>query len=335
MTCSSLPVADFKPTISEDPERPSEGFDPVHNAEDAAQLSKYWLPARPDPDTQPELYAHWEEMFWPPPQFVHAQSNRPMMMDKYPHEPGFWQVSTRLESSRNWSGAYLECKDANRFARVVGAWTVPFLHPGVRTKEDGTQPFQCSMWIGLDGKKLSSRSMPQVGTEQRLNPKTGAQEQHLWWEWWRRGDPKPEIPAAIEGVKIEAGHRVLCSISVLTPKIVRIHVVNRTLGLFATVQLTGGEPLLGASAEWIVERQSDYMISNDFLYPLPDYTEATFEKCAVENLDVTVPAPAWVPRYIRMIQHFKEQGRIAVISTPRMYETPRNVRVLYHRPFHD
>ena len=309
-------------------------YDPVNNAEDAAKLSYYWLPSRPDPNKQPELYAHWEEMFWPPPKFVLAESTEPPhpIEEVVLRQPSFEGLSGRLESSQNWSGAYLEPREANRFSRVVGAWTVPSVKPGVRQESDLGKQFRFSIWIGLDGKKGWTNSMPQVGTEHKLTKDDGTQEDIVWWQWWIRDEDKPEWPRTMKGIAVKPGDRVLCSMSVMDPKYVRIHVVNRTTGLFTTVQLKGPKPLVGATAEWVVERQSNVYIRRDFLYPVPDYSEVTFDKCAVENVRTTTPAPPWVPRYIRMTETFKKQRRVAVISTPSTGEEPRKVRLTYRRP---
>jgi hypothetical protein len=254
------------------------------------------------------------------------------LLGAFEHEPAFWAMGSRIESSRNWSGAYLESRNANPFARIVGAWTIPTIKPGVRQEEDGDKDFQFSMWIGLDGKMPWTKSMPQVGSEQGF--KNGEQVQHLWWQWWQRPPPgeDPEKPVKIRGVKIKPGDRVLCSLSVMSPTCVRLHVVNRTKGKFATVQLTAMEPVLGVTSEWVLERQSDFQVSADFLYPMPDYGHATFDHCVSENQAPAALEPVWMPRYIRLLQILRTARRAVIISKPDLRQKARTVRLSYRRP---
>jgi len=311
---------------------PGSGYDPVNNAADRAKLEYYWLPARSDPTTQPALYAHWAMMFLPSPTFVRAKSvsmgPRASFL-QYLDAPSLG--GRRLESSRNWAGAYLSSRGGNRLKRVVGVWTVPEVKPGVRQESDAGKEFQCSAWIGIDGKKGWTNSMPQVGTEHKIEL-NGTFTHTVWWEWWLRDENPPEWPWAITGIAIQPGHKMLCSISVMSGNCVRIHVLNRTTGYFATVQLTGKMPLVGATAQWIVERQSNVFLRPDFQYPMPDYGEVKFENCAIENHAATLPEPPWVPRYIRLTEAFKNQGRVAVISMPSLREKSRTLRVTYQRP---
>jgi hypothetical protein len=323
--------------VHEAPALPPKGFDPLKA--NAAELEKFWLPERPDRKRQPDLYAHWHEMFSPLPTFVLAQS----VLRDDPDASNMPNVAPRLragagllESSRNWSGAYLDCTNANPFRRVVGAWTIPAVKPGIRQKDDLDLPFQCSAWIGIDGKKEWTESMPQVGTEHGIDPDDGTHDHFLWWQWWqRRPGRDPELPYIIRGVPVKPGDRVLCSVTVVSPERVRIHVVNRKTNLFATVQLTADEPVRGGTAEWVVERQSDFRRGPDVLHPLPDFTEVTFDHCAVEGLDAAVPPQQWVPRYIQLTQIMRtpdEQVRSAIISRPAVQEEPRTVKVVYQSP---
>jgi Peptidase A4 family len=330
----------FGEAITGTPEAPlpPEGFDPVRNPKDVDRLAEFWLPERPDHKKQPDLYAHWHEMFSPLPTFVKARSlprHKPHVSNMPNVPPRLRAGAGLLESSRNWSGAYLDCTNANPFRRVVGAWTIPAVNPGIRQKDDLDLPFQCSAWIGIDGKKQWTESMPQVGTEHGIG--SGGRRHHfLWWQWWqRRPGRDPELPFIIRGVPVKPGDRVLCSLTLVTPERVRIHVVNRKTNLFATVEVTADEPVRGGTAEWVVERQSDFRRGPDVLHPLPDFTEVTFDHCAVEGLDAAVPPQHWVPRYIQLTQIMRnpdEQARLAIISRPAVQEEARTVKVVYQSP---
>ncbi|KRQ01032.1 G1 family glutamic endopeptidase [Bradyrhizobium manausense] len=320
---------------------PHAGFDPLTAT--PAELDYYWLPAKPDPVTQPELYEHWSEMMSPAPAFVAAQSQPPPFpfATSVPEPLHHNRLRSRLQNSRNWSGAYLSSNHANRFTRVVGRWTVPQIRPGVRAKQEPAGlAFKCSIWIGLDGKKRWTESMPQVGSGHKVQDGGVGESHELWWQWWHRDSPAVSdyLPWTIKGVPISAGDLILCSLNVSStdPKTVRLHVVNRTSGIFATVQLKR-EPVLGSTAEWVVERPGDWAtpigINKDGpLFPLPNYGEVIIDRCATEH--AFPPAqPAFLPRLIRMKQKFQQFNRVAVISNPSVRrEPPARIRVNYHEP---
>ena len=60
---SAMPVSSAVPQILGPATLPPDGFDPIGSVVDADRLEEFWLPARPDPQLEPELYGHWEEMF--------------------------------------------------------------------------------------------------------------------------------------------------------------------------------------------------------------------------------------------------------------------------------
>jgi hypothetical protein len=209
--------------VSQPSKLPPEGFNPIDKPEDRRRLEEFWLPSRPDPDVEPDLYAHWEEMFSEPLRFVQASSQ------EYAQRGGVnmaCQIAAPFETSRNWSGAYIVPQRANRFTRVVGRWQVPRVRAGVGTTA-GSSTFQCSVWIGLDGKNGWTRSMPQVGTLQTVQNGV-PQAPNLWWQWWLRYGPSR--PQNITGVAVDFDDVVLCSLSAMSPTLVRFHVKNKNTG---------------------------------------------------------------------------------------------------------
>jgi hypothetical protein len=320
---------------------PPAGFDPLTASPD--ELKYYWLPAKPDPAHQPELYEHWSEMMSPAPTFVLPESEEPphALVDSLPGPPNSQRPRSRLQNSRNWSGAYISANHANRFMRVVGRWTVPHIKPGTRADgEPPGLPFKCSIWIGLDGKKRWTSSMPQVGSVHEIQDGGTSECHDLWWQWWKRKSDAVDdnLPWKIKGVPIRPDDLILCSLSVCAthPEIVRLHVLNRTSGIFATVQLKR-EAVLGSTAEWVVERPGDWLTPVGInregpLFPLPDYDEVIIDRCATEH-DPPPAAPAFLPRLIRMKQKFPQFNRVAVISQPSIRrEPPARVRVNYRKP---
>lgn len=322
-------------TFKDQADLPPPGFDPVNNPADRAELEHYWLPAMPDPVHQPTLYEHWREMLSLPLTYVVPKSTAaPAGMN--PALVAGQVAAGNLQSSFNWSGTFLEANGDRSFARVTGAWTVPTIGNGTRAPGDPQDlPFRCSVWIGIDGKKLFTKSMPQVGSVQWLTAK-GTQEQGLWWQWWRRGySAQDGLPYDMTGVPVSPGDRVLCNITAVAPNRVWVNVANRTTNTFATVQITGGEPVVGDTVEWIVERPADFALSAGPddpgpLFPMPDYGTLTIDKCAADYLLPSVGS--WVPQFVQMIQAFPIPNRTAVISKPSTISDAGKVELSYQAP---
>ncbi len=354
MAGASNPTVDMAVTTAhEDIAPPPEGFDPVNNPADAARLEEYSLPPRPDEHLQPELHDHWREMLSPPMSFVGAQSKRPAVFSPpgssvgaqskrlelaaflTRHDPKFTgRFGSRMQNSRNWSGAYLTRNGGKPFTRVAGRWTVPSVKAGVRSDGETTLKFKSSIWIGIDGKKRWTNSMPQVGTAQELDSDDETQIHHFWWQWWQRGQATVNtLPWRMCGLPLSAGDVVLCNLMVMDPQTALVHAVNRTRNRFATVKLTSDAKLECSTAQWVVERPGEWMNPvPETLCPLPDYGEVIIDKCVgISALDQA--APAFAPRLIRLKATFPDPTRSAVISSPSIRnESARTVRMTYRRP---
>lgn len=337
MACEPNSAVDMAVTTThEDIAPPPEGFDPVNNPADAAMLQEYLLPPRPNEHLLPDLHDHWCEMFSPPMTFVRARSTPPGMPAVLPpRDLSFTgRFGSRIQNSRNWSGAYLTRSGGKPFTRVAGRWTVPGVKAGVRSDGEAGLKFKSSIWIGIDGKKRWTNSMPQVGTAQELASDDATQIHHFWWQWWQRGQATVDsLPWRMNGMPLEAGDVVLCNLMVVDPHSVLVHAVNRTKNLFATVKLVSEAKLECSTAQWVVERPGEWMNPvPETLCPLPDYGEVAIDKCvAISALDQA--APAFAPRLIRLKATFPNPTRSAVISTPSILDEPsRTVRLQYRRP---
>ena len=332
--------------IHDPPGLPPTDFDPVNNLGDRMRLEEFWLPPCPDPEREPELHEHWREMFSWPLRFVLAGS-RPieqpvttaLLALRVPGPP----ATAGFETSSNWSGAYVLPNRGDRFSRVVGRWEAPRVKPGTGPNPPGL-PFRCSIWIGLDGKKTWTKSMPQVGTVHTVARDGTPEDPKLWWQWWIRDGHS--APHDISGVPIRAGDEVLCSLTVVSPHQVRFHVKNCNTGTFAGFAVSEPMPLRGATAEWVVEQPSDPPDSPKVgnsrrelepLFPLPDYGSVLFRHCAAQA--AAAPGvggryhPLRTPRLIRMSQLLTQPTRKAVISVPsRRNQKLGELRVTYRAP---
>lgn len=337
-------------TFRDPPALPPSTFDPVNNAADAAKLEQFWLPSMPDPQKQPELYEHWKEMLSPPMTFVPADAKavnaskpRPTALQlvaagspAHLHgSPLGFLLNAGPPTSWNWSGAFLEASDSRIFSRVAAAWTVPSIKTGVRSAlEPPGVPFRCSTWIGIDGRG-GTDSMPQLGTVHKLTAE-GTQEHGLWWQWWRRGYSKPDgLPHDVTGVAIDVGDRVMCSLVAIARDVMRMHFVNRTKGLFATLQVNGAAPIKGLTAEWILERPADFTraVTPDDpgpRHPLPDIGTVAMDKCVADF--GTLPVPTWSPQFIELVQQFSNPDLTRVICRPSSVDGRGTLRFTYLRP---
>lgn len=329
--------------IHDPPGLPPSDFDPIGNPGDRARLEEFWLPSRPDPEREPELHEHWQEMFSGPLRFVLAQSQpaeQPTTTDLLTTRLAGPPATASFETSSNWSGAYILPNCGDRFSRVVGCWKAPKIKPGTGS-DPSALPFRCSVWIGLDGKKPWTKSMPQIGTVHTVARDGTPEDAKLWWQWWTRDGRS--TPHDIPGVPVRAGDEVLCSLTVMSPHQVRFHVKNRNTGTFAGFAVCEPIPLLGSSAEWIVEQPSDPpdspkvvngRLESGPLFPLPDYGSVVFKHCAAQA--ATAPGlgshyhPLRTPRLIRMSQRLAQPTRNALTSMPsRRDGRPGELRVAY------
>ncbi len=123
-----------QPIFSGPPQAPPKDFDPSKASD--SDLEKYFFPPRPDPVKQPIEYAAWESFAVKKPQYVEP-TGTPVPLKNF----------GTFESS---SGAYLKLDetDDDRWYRVQGSWTVPYVTP---LNEDGTGSYEALGWIGIDG----------------------------------------------------------------------------------------------------------------------------------------------------------------------------------------
>ena len=249
--------------------------------------------------------------------------------------------SSRLNSSSNWSGAYLLPKPGKQFVQVWGQWVVPCPElPASRLPENDY--YECSTWIGLDGqRRYRSSTLPQIGTLQTVNGKKKTAT--AWIQWWQRGNPR-STPITLTNFPVDPGDRISCVLTVLTElnphpeQSVLFNIVNQTkanvMGLrVAPPTADDGKTRLwipGATAEWVMERPTelDEEQRPRALRLLADYGSLDFTGCvAVEAADADPLEEARVtrtldePRFIRMFEVRTDPPRSAYISYPSPIDT--------------
>jgi hypothetical protein len=148
MTAEHLPK--LKPLPS-----PPAGFDPLKATNE--ELIKVGIPPRPDPKTQPGLYAKWNAVMSRPLTQVPSKFS----LITQPRDAllrGLTTASPKAgpsanSTSTNWSGAVdLSLASGDSYVSVSGSWTVPNAYPPASAQlssggwKDGM--YLCVSWVG-------------------------------------------------------------------------------------------------------------------------------------------------------------------------------------------
>lgn len=279
---------------------PDSSFNPLSaSREDLEHFGLPSLPAADDPLLR-KKYLFWQKMYSPPLEFVQTEFMLPLGT-QYLRSDALRFISTpaRVETSRNWSGAYISPRDGRMLVEVYGEWKVPPIKfPDVTLAVVPER--RSSTWIGLDGqRRYFDSSLPQVGTEQFIAT-VGDSEQHTrgcFFQWWLREEdpPKPQVPLL---VAVSDNDHMMAAIWVMDSTHVRFYLKNQNTGAFLSVwgvespkaDLPSSPPLVnvrisGATAEWVMERPTVW--GSDELWELPEYATVNFENCFA----VSAPEP--------------------------------------------
>lgn len=324
----------------------------------AAKLREYGLPPRPSPELEPELFKVWKEFYVPRPIFVQAKvalvrnEFRPQLRLTSATIPAAAASTTRYETSRNWSGAYIEPNHAKVFVQLSGRWKVPTpaVPPGAEPPPQGSVDYACSTWIGFDGqRRYIDSSLPQLGTWQAVTLAAGGTttlpETYAWYQWWAK-DYSGNAPGKITGVPVNPDDEVVCMVRVWQPSVAAMYIKNLRTNLHAhflvsapIVTLRGGHQhqftISGATAEWVMERPT--RLDNGELYDLAYYYPVKLRHCHAAEANPTMPNWPWVvgtnqtfkgARFIQMYDLLKNPWRTAFISMPKRKDDTA-VRVKY------
>jgi hypothetical protein len=317
-----LPPADFDPMLATD-----------------RTLANYGLPPRPSPYEEPEAFAFWGILLTKPLTFIEPKFKlilphpelqfATIRRDAISGPTGRPIISRRahFESSRNWSGLYLQSRPGRHFVAVNGAWRVPT--PNIPSVEPiGPDPalpyavqYRSSTWVGLNGHRVYPHvSMPQSGTRQYVSALDGEVRRDIaaWWQWWSKDYVTPEVE--ITNMPVQVGDHMLVSLRAVSPDEVIFIVKNQSTGLLANflVQAPANSEPLGSTAEWIVERPT----WPESLWPhrMPHLTDVDFTHCharsATSFFGCSKVHQLEQARLIRMYEAFDAPYRSVVVSVP-------------------
>ena len=309
---------------------PPAGFDPLTATND--QLVHFGLPPRPDQHRYEAAYGVWHRTMSPPLDVVRATF--PVLTGKFDYRISVQALVLRaapsyhLESSANWSGGYITANHTGPFQMVFGSWTIPTPNPPAGAPAGD---YRCATWVGLDGVRRYSDSLPQLGTTQTVVVGTTGTTRTVetWWQWWIRGSNYLPVPFPAP-FTVAIGDAVTCGLVMLSSTRVLVFIKNNNSGLYAgyvvdapgaAASLSAIAALRGAHAEWIAERPMK--IGSTDLYPLADYGSVDFSDC------LTV-VPAQVrdlrgARFIRMAEIRPAVLRSTIISSAGKIGPPQTV----------
>jgi hypothetical protein len=264
---------------------PPPGFDPV--GAQPEDLARFGIPPKPDPNLQETLSKLWHRLFSGKPTFVEARFSFESLRLQRGFPPRRVAGGTRLQTSLNWSGAFITPRRGRMFTEIYGSWTVPEVSAPVAMSDD---EYRSSAWIGLDGqRRYLDSSLPQIGTAHvvSVDAHTDIPSTTTWWQWWLRDHAYPPVTLSLA---VEPCHVVIASLIVVGETLVKFIIKNETTGQICSPFIkqaplatlpNGLSPVQvkvsGATAEWVLERPTIW--GSDRLYELPDYGKLEFEGC--------------------------------------------------------
>ena len=314
-------------------------FDPSEAEPD--QLRKLGIPPKPDPALHPEYFRLWSRIYGRKLRFVQTAFDLQAFL-AVAYRPFYRRelvaAESRIETSENWSGAYITANDDKTFDFVAGMWKVPTPKQPASAPSQSVVDYACSTWIGLDGqRRYRNSSLPQIGTSQTLKVAGNTQtlEAQAWTQWWARGQinvgpiPITILDSSNKPVPFPVGFGdiIACGILVVTPSAVIMTMVNLSTTPIPTIAVV---PVLapsfgpiqlevsGATAEWVMERPT--IVGTTDLANFPDYGDVDFPICfATESPAPLGPQSFRVldgARFIRMYEVPPDRRSTRFISMP-------------------
>lgn len=306
-------------------QEPGRGYDPdALSPKDSLLLG---LPPRPDrEDPSFELW--------------HALASARTVQGADPIEPsiapdpprtGYNRLGLKghLETSRNWSGAVISSPYRSRpFDFLIGTWKVPdFQLPAQGTENE----YACSTWIGFDGHRRNSKSLPQLGTVQHIDERSAGnytKSIRAWWQWWHKDDKRGPHEYATSAFPIAVGQKIIASLFVIPKVGVLMNMVNVDTGKPITPVLAPTTPKLEPrtlDAECVLERPK--RVADPYTnFVTPAFEPTTFQ-CFATLRGETRSRDMRGGRLIRMV-HSRDR-QIETIATPDPFSSRDTVTVQY------
>jgi hypothetical protein len=233
------------------PEPPA-GFNPLSASD--AEIEQYGFPPRPDAQSEPDQYRHWQKLVSVP------RVANPKLQQTTIHNGPAQAVSagatlknkTVSATSTNWSGYAVTGKNGtfkSNNSAIYAEWVVPIAQQPFGVCNGGWN--YSSQWIGFDG--YNSGDVLQAGTEVDAYCSGGTTDTFYssWIEWYPYVETRVSSPPAEPGDLM--GSEVWYT---TTSPYGHAYLANYTLNEAATYTFNPppGTTYVGNSAEWIEER---------------------------------------------------------------------------------
>jgi hypothetical protein len=273
-------------------EAPPAGFDPI-NASDE-ELAYHGFPPRPNQNTDPKSYATWVRAMnasanrivpkLEPTSIAHRQSgtdqdvNAAALENKVPtpgpHDNNLIIANMSGYVAQSGTTSY----GANSFYYIVSNFVVPVAQQAGCT---GGWAY-ASAWDGIDG--FGSSDVLQAGIEfdAYCSGFTHAAYYSAWYEWYPYGEVR------ISGFPIAPNNEMFVEVWHTSATQGYAYLVNITTGQAVELAFTAypGYPLLGNSAEWIVEDSGPSIIGTIPVWNAYAYTQAGVRYCSTSGTEI-------------------------------------------------
>jgi len=260
-----------------------QGFNPIEASD--AQLAIYGFPPRPDASLEPKAYATWSRAMMASKTKVTPVLEQTNIFHG-PKRPAPGKASQSTGTSYNWSGIVdfsgaTYYNNTSTFYYIISEYVVPVARQAFGACT-GTWDYSSS-WVGIDGDGTSD--VLQAGTESDAycSGSTTATYYSAWYEWYPYGEVR------VSTVPVYPGDDIFVEVWHTSSTQGYAYLVNKNTGQYFDIGFTAypGYPLVGNSAEWVVERPG---ISGG-LATLTNYITDYFAECYAYTENYTLYEP--------------------------------------------
>jgi len=250
------------------------GFNPLTASSE--ELGRYGLPQRPDQQTDAKRYARWaramQALRYRPSAHLEAKpysSTNLMLAKQQRAAAAISGQPTTSPPSYNWSGVANTntlttgggWNSSLSFTEIESVWNVPAAQPPIGacangiTGGGGVSGFAEVSWVGIDGVP-PSEDVLQGGSLSYAYCGATAATYEGWVEWYPSYPQILVISCGVAPCPVSAGDDFVVSVNGASsaPQTVYVEDATQGWGGTYTLDLLSGPPLLGNSAEYIVER---------------------------------------------------------------------------------
>jgi hypothetical protein len=264
---------------------PPDGFNPVEASD--FELALYGFPPRPDASLQPKAYATWTKAM------LHSKTKVIPVLEQTNifHGPAKNTTPPKVSdttstTSSNWSGV-VDLSGATSYNSTSTFYYIysDYVVPVAEVASCSSVWDYSSSWIGIDG--WGSSDVLQAGTESDAycSGSTNSTYYSAWYEWYPYGSVR------VSSVPVAPGDDIFVEVWHTSATQGYAYLVNENTGKYFDIGFTAypGYPLVGNSAEWVMERPS----VGGSLATLAKYTDDVFWDAGAYTENSTFYSPSY------------------------------------------